>query len=141
MVDCAPLDAGIASARRLTVERSIEEGATARTDPDLLRFVFNNLVTNAVEHTPEGGRVAIALTNGGGSVRLSCANDVRDPGAIDCDGILAPFRTGEDADRGDHSGIGLSATSTICRSMGATLGLSVEGGRFIAELEIEAAGA
>lgn len=48
--------------KSLDVRHAKEESfTTLRTDPKLLRIVIQNLVSNAVKYTPEGGTVTIAL--------------------------------------------------------------------------------
>ncbi|MFN3762570.1 MAG: GAF domain-containing protein, partial [Anaerolineae bacterium] len=51
----------LALAQGLVLEcRLAEEGPVARADPDALRIVLNNLVCNAIQYTPSGGRVEVS---------------------------------------------------------------------------------
>ncbi len=45
-----------------------------RGDPFLLRRVFDNLIHNAVEHTPEGGQITIGVSRSNGEVRTSVSD-------------------------------------------------------------------
>ena len=49
----------------------------ATCDRDLIRRVIDNLVSNAVKHTPSGGRIAIELTPGPARTRVAVSDDGR----------------------------------------------------------------
>ncbi len=49
----------------------------ATCDRDLIRRVIDNLVSNAVKHTPAGGRIAIELTAGPGGARVAVSDNGR----------------------------------------------------------------
>jgi signal transduction histidine kinase len=70
------LDAHAAAARaaHLTLRGEILPGLGAlRADPDRLRLVFDNLISNAIRHTPEGEVVVRALP-AEGAVRFEVAD-------------------------------------------------------------------
>ena len=48
-------------AKNLNIETDIQENVRIRSDPELLSLVWNNLISNAVKFTPEGGTVAVSL--------------------------------------------------------------------------------
>ncbi|MEK7474547.1 MAG: hybrid sensor histidine kinase/response regulator [Candidatus Coatesbacteria bacterium] len=51
---------GLASSRRVTLGVVVEEGLTpVRADVHLLERILDNLTTNALKHTPPGGRVTL----------------------------------------------------------------------------------
>ena len=60
----------------LNVETDIEDGVTIRSDPELLSLVWNNLISNAVKFTPEGGTVGVSLHSEADGIVVS----VRDTG-------------------------------------------------------------
>ncbi len=62
--------------KNLNIETDIEEGVRLRSDPELLSLVWNNLISNAVKFTPEGGTLGLSLRTEGGSVVVT----VRDTG-------------------------------------------------------------
>src|SRR5262249_21627444 len=53
-------------------------------DPERIGLVLNNLISNAIRHTPEGGRVAVHVTRSGGLTRF----EVTDTG----EGIPAEYQ-------------------------------------------------
>jgi PAS domain S-box-containing protein len=50
--------------KNLSVQASVEEAFTLDADPELIYRLLQNLLTNAINHTPEGGRVEIAAEAG-----------------------------------------------------------------------------
>lgn len=47
--------------KSLVIETDIEDDVRIRSDAELLRLVWNNLISNAVKFTPEGGTVGVSL--------------------------------------------------------------------------------
>lgn len=47
--------------KKLEIETEIEDDVRIKSDPELLSLVWNNLISNAVKFTPEGGTVGICL--------------------------------------------------------------------------------
>jgi len=65
-----------AEMRHLHCNFQIEDDATLTTDSSLLREIMENLISNAIKYTPEGGEVEMHTKNLGSSVRIS----IRDSG-------------------------------------------------------------
>lgn len=62
--------------KQITLTPSLQVGGTIETDGRLLRIVLQNLLTNAVRYTPNGGAVFLTLTHSHHEVRI----EVRDTG-------------------------------------------------------------
>ena len=48
-------------AKNLEIETDIEDDVRIKSDPELLSLVWNNLISNAVKFTPEGGKIGVTL--------------------------------------------------------------------------------
>ena len=48
--------------KNLEIETDIQDGVRIKSDPELLSLVWNNLISNAVKFTPEGGTIGVSLT-------------------------------------------------------------------------------
>ena len=62
--------------KALNIETDIEDGVCICSDPELLDLVWNNLISNAVKFTPEGGSIGVSLKTAEHSIVVS----VRDTG-------------------------------------------------------------
>jgi len=54
--------------KALNIETDIAEDIRLRSDPELLSLVWNNLISNAVKFTPEGGTIKVSLKTQGDMV-------------------------------------------------------------------------
>jgi signal transduction histidine kinase len=127
----------------LTIELPDCEDATVLGDPNRLRQLFLNLVTNAIKYTPRGGHVEISLTH---RKNDEVALSVRDTGigisASDLPHVFERFwradrvrsrrvATGDSSwalDRGGF-GLGLSIAQWIVQAHGGTLTVQSRLGR------------
>jgi len=62
--------------KNLEIETDIQDDVRIRSDPELLSLVWNNLISNAVKFTPEGGTIGVSLKAVGQQVTVQ----VRDTG-------------------------------------------------------------
>ena len=95
----------------------------ARTDPDKLRQIMINLVSNAVKFTPAGGRIRVSCTLNKGSVSIHVEDN--GPG-IPLDKQEAVFEPFVQLDRGltrtnDGTGLGLAISRGLARGMGGEI--------------------
>jgi signal transduction histidine kinase len=126
-----------------TAERVFELGDTAHVtldaDPDRLAQAVRNLVRNAVQHTPAGGRIRLSSAAGGGVVQITV--DDSGPGipADQRDRIFDRFhRTSAAAPRTEGAGLGLSIVKAIVEAHGgrvhAESSADLGGARIVLEL-------
>jgi len=97
-----------ADAKTLRLDAEIDPAAgTITADPDRLRQIAWNLMSNAIKFTPAGGRVAVEVQRAGDAVSIV----VRDSGSgITADflpHVFDRFRQGEAGAQRSHGGMGL----------------------------------
>ena len=61
-------------AKNLEIEPDIEENVQIKSDAELLGLVWNNLISNAVKITPEGGKIGVSLKTDGDAVIVSVSD-------------------------------------------------------------------
>jgi signal transduction histidine kinase len=96
------------------------QGDTALSS-ELLLIIADNLLGNALRHTPSGGQVSLTLSSANGSVQLIVADTGRGVPADQRETIWGRFRRGDDrrVDQGG-SGLGLSICDAVCRQLNGT---------------------
>lgn len=60
--------------KNLDIEFNIEEDVYIKTDPEMLMLVWNNLLSNALKFTPDGGKVSVNLKKNGNNVIVSVSD-------------------------------------------------------------------
>ncbi len=107
----------LAEARGVRVEVESTVAGSAVADPAQLRQALDNLVRNAVQATPEGGRVSLAARREGGERVL----EVRDTGrGIEADHLPRIFDL-YFTTKADGTGVGLAVTQQIVTAHGGTI--------------------
>jgi signal transduction histidine kinase len=96
-----------ALAKGLEVKTRLAPGLLVRGDPDRLRQVFWNLLTNAVKFTMDGGTVQISADRVNGSVQVSVVDTGAGIAAESLPHVFGRFWQGDAARTHGHSGLGL----------------------------------
>ncbi|HKE16781.1 MAG TPA: ATP-binding protein [Kofleriaceae bacterium] len=115
----------MAERRRAVISNDVPPDLVGSADPGALQQILVNLLSNAIAHTPDGTRVAIAAAPFGARVRL----EVRDDGP----GIPPAHRKriferfyrvdpGRSRDMGG-TGLGLSIVKHLVENMGGSVGV------------------
>jgi PAS domain S-box-containing protein len=107
------------------------------TDPNLLRHVLTNLLSNAVRYSPVGTVVTVTLAFSDQGVRLTVEDRGIGIPAADHDRLFQPFERGSNVGNIKGTGLGLSIVRRMTTLLGGTVGFSPgsEGGtRFAIEL-------
>ena len=99
--------------KNLEIETGIPDNVRIKSDPELLNLVWNNLISNAVKFTPEGGTIGVTLQADEGTV-LVC---VRDTGCgIDPETgkhIFEKFYQGDTSHATQGNGLGLALVKRV----------------------------
>ncbi|HSV15189.1 MAG TPA: ATP-binding protein, partial [Tepidisphaeraceae bacterium] len=96
------------------------------TDRTMLSVVLRNLLINAVEYAPPGGRVRIETSNRGGDIELRIGNTNATLGDADLPHLFEPFWRKDPARTGGvHAGLGLALVATYCNALGIEIETSL----------------
>ena len=99
--------------KNLTIETDLEEDVRIKSDPELLNLVWNNLISNAVKFTPEGGTIGLTLKTDEKTVAVA----VKDTGCgIDPQTgkhIFEKFYQGDTSHATQGNGLGLALVKRV----------------------------
>jgi PAS domain S-box-containing protein len=108
-----------AESEQLTIESEVETGLTILMDPNRLVHVFENLITNAIQHSPKGSVVTVTGRTAGDRKQIECSVRDRGPGFMpgDMTRIFQAFFTR----RRGGTGLGLSIVQRIVEEHGGRI--------------------
>ena len=99
--------------KNLEIETDIQDDVRIKFDPELLNLVWNNLISNAVKFTPEGGSIGVVLQTDEKNVVVS----VSDTGCgIDSETgkhIFEKFYQGDTSHATQGNGLGLALVKRV----------------------------
>jgi signal transduction histidine kinase len=94
----------------------------AQLDIALTERLLDNLISNAIDHTPAGGHIDIELTQEGPLARVAVQDDGPGIPARDLPRLFDPFyRSAQANGQGGHAGLGLAIAKRIARLQGGEL--------------------
>ena len=110
-------------AKSLEIETDIEEDVRIKSDPELLSLVWNNLISNAVKFTPDGGTIGVSLKTNDHAVIVQ----VRDTG---CgmkpevgQHIFEKFYQGDTSHATQGNGLGLALVKRVMDILNGEIGV------------------
>ena len=110
-------------ARNLEIETDIQDDVRIKSDPELLSLVWNNLISNAVKFTPDGGTIGLSLKTEGSYVIVQ----VRDTG---CgmkpevgQHIFEKFYQGDASHATQGNGLGLALVKRVVDILNGEIGV------------------
>jgi two-component system phosphate regulon sensor histidine kinase PhoR len=117
----------LADASNLKLINEIPEGLSARADAGMLSLIFQNLISNAIDYTPNG-EVTVGARAGGGSDAVECW--VGDNGAgIPADRLEKVFdKLESDPNRRSGMGLGLAIVEQFVEAHGGRVSVESEPG-------------
>jgi CheY-like chemotaxis protein len=110
-------------------QRAIASRRFVDGDPVRLQQVFWNILSNALKHTPFGGRIEIVTANDGDDLRITFADNGRGMSAETLEHLFHPFERASDGP-GYHRGglgIGLTISQNIVQAHGGEIEARSEG--------------
>jgi len=107
--------------KQIKAEINIMDDVKLQNNPDLLKILINNLLTNALRHNQEGGRLKIELDPS----QLKIANTGK-PLQISPEQLFERFK--KDKQSGGSLGLGLAIVKKICDISGYTIQYSYNEG-------------
>ncbi len=126
MDEALDLTLGVEARQRIQVERDVD-GRAIRTDPGLVRHLLTNLVANAVDAMPLGGRLAVLAKADGRDVVLRVSDTGTGMPPEVKRHIFEPFFTTK-AD-GKGTGLGLAICKEIARALRGRIDVESEPGK------------
>lgn len=123
LLEGAVRDARAASGSAVTVQLSVEPSTLAAAgDPDRIRQVMDNLLDNAIRHSPDGGRVRVGARNGRGTIDLEVSDEGPGIPAGEADRVFERFYRADSAHSADGgTGLGLAIARWIVELHGGTI--------------------
>jgi signal transduction histidine kinase len=115
--------------RGIDYRRTIAASPVLETDGDRVLQIISNLLSNAFRWTPDGGRVAVALMQVDGTIRVAVEDNGPGIPAEERERIFRPFWSRD----GDGTGLGLAIAGELAAALGGQIELETapgEGSRF-----------
>ena len=110
-------------AKNLEIETDIEDDVRIKSDPELLSLVWNNLISNAIKFTPDGGKIGVSLKTDENAVIVQ----VRDTG---CgmkpevgQHIFEKFYQGDTSHATQGNGLGLALVKRVVDILHGQIGV------------------
>ncbi|MBR1739378.1 MAG: HAMP domain-containing histidine kinase [Ruminococcus sp.] len=115
--------------KNIEIETDIDDGITVNSDPELLSLVWNNLFSNAIKFTEDGGTVGLSVKKKGSRAVVS----VSDTGCgIDSETgkhIFDKFYQGDTSRASQGNGLGLALVKRIIDITDGEISVTSEVGR------------
>ncbi|MDZ4089863.1 MAG: HAMP domain-containing sensor histidine kinase [Arthrobacter sp.] len=133
-----------AQASRVTLTMDLPAPLWADVDPLRIGQALDNLVSNAIKYSPDGGSVHVSARNEAGRVLLQVKDDGMGMTAADAERVFTRFFRSPAVREGSipGAGLGLSITKAIIERHGGSISCSTRpgcGSTFTVELPTEAA--
>ena len=109
--------------KNLEIETQIEEDVRIKSDPELLSLVWNNLISNAVKFTPEGGTVSVSLKTEDGSIIVSVSDTGCGMTPEIGQHIFEKFYQGDTSHATQGNGLGLALVKRVVDILNGEIGV------------------
>ena len=109
--------------KELNIETDIAEDIRLRSDPELLSLVWNNLISNAVKFTPEGGTIGVTLRSEGNFVVVSVSDTGSGMKPETGMHIFEKFYQGDTSHATQGNGLGLALVKRVVDILNGEIGV------------------
>ena len=109
--------------KELNIETDIKEDIRIRSDPELLSLVWNNLISNAVKFTPEGGTVGVSLKAEGNSIVVTVSDTGCGIKPEVGQHIFEKFYQGDTSHATQGNGLGLALVKRVMDILNGEIGV------------------
>lgn len=110
--------APLAAADGVAIVAGELSGATVEVDPRAVTRAVSNVLRNAVQHTPPGGRVSVSTATRAGVVEVGVADGCGGIPAADLGRLFEPGWRGDTARHDRGMGLGLTIAREVARAHG-----------------------
>lgn len=124
--------------RKVEVEKVVSDVPPVRLNPDQLQQVFLNLILNALDAMPDGGRITISISGSDGWVTVVFRDTGEGMDKETIEKVFDPFYTTKPPGKG--TGLGMSICYGIIKDHGGSITVESEKGRgtaFTIKLPVE----
>jgi hypothetical protein len=125
--------------KKIEIHTDVDDTPSLKIDPDQIQQVFLNLILNARDAMPDGGKLEISVKQSDGHVEMLFADTGQGIDAEVKDKVFDPFFSTKGPAKG--TGLGLSICYSIIKDHGGTIEMESEkekGTRFIIKIPVEA---
>ena len=109
--------------KALNIETDIADGIRIRSDAELLGLVWNNLISNAVKFTPEGGNLGVALKAEGEWITVSVSDTGCGMKPETGKHIFEKFYQGDTSHATQGNGLGLALVKRVVDILNGEIGV------------------
>lgn len=107
--------------KSLEIETDIEEDVYINTDPEMLTIVWNNLFSNALKFTPNGGKITVNLKRNGNGVAVSVSDTGCGMNESTMKRIFDKFYQGDTSHSEKGNGLGLALVKRVIDILGGEI--------------------
>jgi len=109
--------------KNLNIETDLEEDVRIRSDAELLSLVWNNLISNAVKFTPEGGTIGLSLQTRDNWIVVSVSDTGCGIKPETGRHIFEKFYQGDTSHATQGNGLGLALVKRVVDILGGEIGV------------------